>query len=97
MKSDFRSKEMGEVLPEGLKEKKKLTESLGNEVRVFQLWPSISAIFQIHIYFNILIFLLVCEVLLTPPQPAVPEEKFSGAGDRLRQLLEESFPLTKVN
>lgn len=97
MKSDFRSKEMGEVLPEGLKEKKNLTESLGNEVRVFQLWPFISAIFQTHLYFNILIFLLVCEVLLTPPQPAVAEEAFSGAGDRLRQLLEENFPLTKVN
>jgi len=56
MKSDFRSKEMGEVLPEGLKEKKNLTECLGNKVIVFQLWPFISGIFQIYIHFNILIF-----------------------------------------
>lgn len=96
MKSDFRSKEMGEVLPEGLKGKK-LTESLGNKVRVFQLWPFISGIFQIQIYFNILVFLLVCEVLLTPQQSAIPEEAVSGASSRLQQLHEESFQLTKVN
>lgn len=40
---------MGKLLPGGLKEKN-LTESLGNKVRVFQLWPFTGGIFQIHIY-----------------------------------------------
>lgn len=40
---------MGELLPEGLKEKN-LTKSLDNKVRVFQLWPFTGGIFQIHMH-----------------------------------------------
>lgn len=90
MKSDFERKDIGEAVPEGLKEKK-ITESLGNKVRVFQLQPFISGIFQIHIYFNILVFLLVCKLLLAPPQSAIPDEAVSGPSNGLQQLHKETF------
>lgn len=93
MKSDFRSKEMKKVLPGGLKGKKPSLESLGNKVRVFQLWLFISSIFQIHIYFNISTDL---RGITASAKSTIPEEAVSGANDRL-QLNEERFQPTKVN